>query len=131
MIHERLDQLSLVNRLVKTVKTTFSYRDFQSLGLANPEIGSRDAASPVWLPDFLFVCSVVFQHLPSALASFSGFLMNLSTSRSILQPMAFTADGIAPPGIPLLGCSPPPTVFGGVKLLTTINKTDIGCLPIL
>jgi len=32
--------------------------------------------------------------------------------------MAFTPDGIAPPGIPLLGCSPPTTmryrtVFGG------------------
>src|SRR6218665_3967969 len=35
--------------------------------------------------------------------------------------MAFTPDGIAPPGIPLLGCSPPTTtmryrtVFGGAE----------------
>src|SRR6218665_674912 len=41
--------------------------------------------------------------------------------------MAFTPDGISLPGIPLLGCSPPPTamryrtVFGGGLYIQTIN----------
>src|SRR6218665_1134026 len=41
--------------------------------------------------------------------------------------MAFTSDGTAPPGIPLLGCSPPTTmrnrtVFGGDLISLQKNK---------
>jgi len=44
---------------------------------------------------------VSFQHLPPALASFSGFLVSLSTSSSeFLRPMAIAPDDIASPGIP-------------------------------
>src|SRR6218665_505941 len=47
--------------------------------------------------------------MPSALASLSGFLVSLSTSRSAQggpSAEAFTTDGIASPSYPLLGCSP-------------------------
>src|SRR6218665_1256486 len=65
--------------------------------------------SPVGLGDFLR-SHVSFQQLPPALASFSGFLVSLSTSRDAIgssSALAFTSDGIASPGNPLLRCSPP------------------------
>src|SRR6218665_2222367 len=63
-----------------------------------------------WVLKDLFRPKVSFQHLTSALASFSGFLMSFSTSRSALggsSANGLQPDGIAPPDIPLLGCSPP------------------------
>src|SRR6218665_663323 len=38
-----------------------------------------------WVPKDLFRPKVSFQHMPPALASFSGFLVSLSTSRSALR----------------------------------------------
>jgi len=52
---------------------------------------------------------VPFQHLPPALASFSGFLESLSTSLSALggsSANVFLPEGIAPPGIPYLAVHP-------------------------
>jgi len=61
-------------------------------------------------PKNLFRPTMSFQHLPPVLASFSGFLISLSTSRSALA--GSLANGLhpwwhSPPDIPLLGCSPP------------------------
>src|ERR1043165_683687 len=51
---------------------------------------------------------------PPTLASFSGFLQSLPTSRSALggtSAYAFTTDGIASAGNPLLGCLYPLTTL--------------------
>src|SRR6218665_3834260 len=85
--------------------------DQSSPGRVRRPVGLKRPLSP----------NVSFQHLPSALASFSGFLVSLSISRSARGGSSANGlhpDGIAPPGIPLLGCSPPTTmryktVFGG------------------
>src|SRR6218665_1907267 len=57
---------------------------------------------PASLGDF-YRSKEFFQHLPPALASFSGFLVSLSTSRSALRgslALTVTSDGIASPGSP-------------------------------
>ena len=87
------------------------HKDFLIVLPGGDQFSPGTVRIPMSLGGF-FRSKVFFQHLPPALASFSG-LVSLSTSRSALggsSALTFTSVGIASLGSPIFDCSSPTTV---------------------